>query len=316
LTKAILSIPDEDLPPEIKTKLESFDSVPIVFNTTKSSAAVTDDLGEIVQSMAFVRGLITTSEAEKARVAVFGKDVEWQSMGIEFPNSKVAGLVDFFLVANDKKLGVSSKSGAGAKASSKNLWDSYVHLSDEDKKKFKSKYKAAAETLFIIMKGKEEDKTEGLGVTKTAEEAPLLLGIKLGLLNEKQADEVRKLVETADTNLNPKLSKWAKAQAEKVGVKSTSKWYWGYRLLMSVAKDVAAEINKNPKLSNGLLELLKKASLLQAHSTTSSSPGKVSFNSFKVTYPAVFTGRLELTHDKTYYATEKPKGRYTFKFVT
>jgi hypothetical protein len=52
-----------------------------------------------------------------------------------------------------------------------------------------------------------------------------------------------------------------------------------------------------------------------AVATTSSSPGKVSFNSFKVTYPAVFTGRLELTHDKTYFTTEKPKGRYTFKFA-
>lgn len=314
LTHALLSIPDTSLPTSIKETLESFDSLPIVFNTSKSSAAVTDDLGEIVQALAFVRGLVTNADAVKAKNTVFGEKVEWQDLGITFPGGKTAGLVDFILTHDDKKLGVSTKSGSGAKASSKNLWDSYVSLDDDEKKKFKKKYKSAIETLIIIVKGRESE-GEGAGVSQSAVEAPLLLGIKHGVLTEKQAEEVRRLYDSADTNTDPKMSTWARSQAEKMGVKSTSKWYWGYRLLASVAKDVAARVNKDAKISDGFLELLRKASLLQAHSLTSSKPGQVSFNSFTITYPAVFTGRLELTHDKTYFTTERPKGRYVFKFV-
>lgn len=315
LVSALNSIPDDKLDKDIKEVLSTFSELPIIFKNEGSAAAITDNLGEIVQALAFTRGLVENNDTARAKEAVLGEDVEWGDLGIYFPGGKTAGLVDFYLTADGNKLGVSSKSGSGASASAQNLWDCYSNLNDEDRSDFKKKYPETIHTLHVIMKGYSGDQPEG--TVSTALESPLVLAVEYGLLSEVQAKEARKVYHNnpPGTESDPKIPDWAKKMAHTIGVKPTSNWHWGWRLLSAIARDVADEINKDKNFTKGLLELLKKSAMMQVHSQTSVTKDQVKFTGFTVKYPAVFTGTIKLTHEKNYASTEKPKGRYTFKFV-
>ena len=315
LVSALNSISNDKLDKNIKEVLSNFSKLPIEFKNVGSSAAITDNLGEIVQALAFTRGLIHNGDADKAKDTVLGEDVDWGDLGIYFPGGKTAGLVDFYLTAGGSRLGVSSKSGNGASASAQNLWECYTNMSNEDREEFKKKYPDTIHTLHIIMKGYSGD--EPSGTVSTALESPLLLAVEHGLLTESQAKQARKIYHQnpLGTEQYPKMPSWAKNMAQTIGVKTTSNWHWGWRLLAAIARNTADAVNKDKKFTKGLLELLKRSAMMQVHSQTSVTQDQVKFTGFTVKYPAVFTGTIKLTHEKNYTSTEKPKGRYTFKFV-
>jgi len=87
--------------------------------------ALRDYFGEIMQPIALM-GKVIGGQAEDARL-LLADGVEWDQCSVHWPMSANAALCDSYIRApNGQSIGISSKGGAGANASAKNLYDAYL----------------------------------------------------------------------------------------------------------------------------------------------------------------------------------------------
>lgn len=286
LLAAVLS--SQGLNEDIKSGMRDFSQgkLPTFPNSAENFEAIRDNLGEVIQALALTSGLVG-GDADEARKKVL-KNAPWQGLAINFPSGKTAGLVDCYLRSGNLSLGVSSKGGAGADASAKNIYDAIVDAA-KDGKDLKKEYPLAAEITEVF-------------ANNSMIAGPLKLAIKFGMITAENASEVVKHIQSAELNLQ-NLSPWAQETLKHWGMKEPQGWNYGYWLLANVAKDVAKHINGMPEFGKQCIGILNNAGMIQLYTNAGvDKQGNVKVNGFKAVYPPEFSGTVLLNAGKGYNA--------------
>ena len=271
--------------------------MPVFTGMASQLPAIRDMLGEIIQPIAIVGGLVK-GDIEKARTNIL--NTTWDQCVITFPQSRIAGLTDseFKDPNTGVSIGISTKGDKGANASVGNIYAAIQKARDNQELLDSYPY-----TVNVITKL----------ATTTAKEGPIALSEELSIITPELANEVRKYLRgnTTDTSA---LSPEAKALFSAYGSKAESPGYnVGLVLLTNIAKNLANAINRNREFTKGCLAFLNQSSIVQIHSTVIAKGEDVMFTDFLSVYPPNFTGIVKADAGKSYTSTQI-KGRIGFSF--
>jgi len=260
--------------------------------------SIRDYFGEIMGPVAMMGGLVQ-GDAEQARQELAG-GANWKDLNIFWPMAMNYNLVDsVFLAPDGKEIGISSKGGAGASASAKNLYDSLEK--NKDNAELMSNTKFVADIVTTI-------------ATKSAKEAPFDLGEKFQLSTpalRKEADEYMKQGKQDFENMSDEATK----MVEGVNFDMTVQGFnTGYAITSALAKKVALKVNENPKFSTEAISLLNTASIIQLYTKVGKKGDDIRVTGFQAVYPPNFQGTVALDGSKNYYSS-RIGGKFAFKFV-
>jgi hypothetical protein len=263
--------------------------------------AIRDYFGEIMQPIALAGGVIL-GQAEDAR-NLLADGAPWSSCKIAWPKAMNAALCDSFMIApNGQEIGISSKGGAGAKASAKNLYDAYKKAEREGNSELINTAKYAIDVVKTI-------------AMDTAKEGPFALGIQLGVPNisPELLQEVDTYINTGKVDFNG-ISNQARAVLSPYTVKPDVVGFnTGYAIMAAVAKTVAAAVNQNPEFGKGALALLNQSSIIQVYTKMANKGEDAILQSFTAVYPPNFDGIIMMDGGKNYYSS-RIGGKLAFYF--
>lgn len=279
-------------------KMAANGKMPVFKNMAPKFEAVRDHIGEIVQPIALISGLIQ-GDAEKARSQIL--QAPWNKCQVFFPQGKNANLVDseFVNPATGIKLGISSKGDKGANASVKNLHDAVLKAKSENNTKLLRTHKDA---IAIITEFGE----------KSAKIGPLDLAVSMNIISTAARTEILKLMDIDKVDTSG-LSKEAKYIFQSFGSRTNTKGYrTGYVLLANAAKLLADKINQDPKFGKSCLALLNQSNIIQIYSSAKVQGNDVVFTGFRSVFPPDFKGTILLDAGK-YYTSAGPGGKMAFE---
>jgi len=267
-----------------------------------SFSAFRDYFCEILQPLALQAGQYTGNAGEAAEIFLGGS---FQKTLISFDDTKTAGLSDSIMTNDEGKyIKVSTKGGKGATASTKNLVNSVDELSSTPSgKELLEKY---SETIEIM---REIQKRGQAG-------APLYLGIKYDIIDEKDAQIIQELKKSGPVpldkigtlGLTDTLIKLARER--KTDNPDSVVLY--YHLLAAVAHKAADEVNEHTNFSKAAADILNNGALIQMYTKAKENKDQWTLNEFDTVYPGDSIKGVYLSASKTYYSTGI-KGNYTFK---
>ena len=269
--------------------------LPAIFVGQKENMeSIRDHLGEIIQPIALMSGLIK-GDADKAANEVLG--APFANCKVVWPQSKNTGLIDsYFVGPTGRTLGISSKGNKGANASVQNIENGIA--------------KATPQWLQL------NDKVVSIIRTisqSSAKQGPAVLGLKLGLISEEEMTELMTYVNSPSkkpSNLSPNLQRFM----SKIGAdKSKMGYSTGYHILAGLAKEVCDVINGNPKFSKACMDILNQSDIMQIYTEAKIVGEDVHITGFRSVYPPTYSGTVELTSGKVYYASGI-KGKFTFDY--
>ena len=264
--------------------------------------AIRDYFGEIMQPLALAGGVIK-GQAEDAR-KLLADGANWMNCRMMWPMSMNAALCDSFLIApNGQEIGISSKGGAGAKASAKNIHDAYLKAKEEGNQEL---INSAKYTISIVE----------LIATKSAKEGPFAIAKALGMENitDQISQEVDEYVKSGKTDFGG-ISQASANLLANFNVNNDVKGFnTGYAIMAAVAKTVAKEINKNPEFTKGALALLNQSSIIQVYTKMTKKGEDAVLSDFKAVYPPNFEGQIKVDGGKNYYSS-RIQGKLAFAFA-
>jgi hypothetical protein len=256
---------------------------------------------EILQPIAIIKGQYTGNAGEAAEKFLNGS---FNGTVITFDESVTAGLSDSILSTKDGKyVLISTKGGKGAKASAKNLYDKVLQLEQsKGGDKFLAKYKDEVEIIKNIVKFGQNG-------------SPLYLATKYKIIDEKEAEQIRNLRNTAPINLknidkvniSSKLKKFAIGRTTKTP-ESTDLYY---HIMAVVAEKAAEQVNEKTNFSKAAAEILNNGALIQVYTKAKEGAKEWTLQEFNTVYPSDQIKGVYLDSGKTYYSTDI-KGNYTF----
>ena len=248
---------------------------------------------EILQPIALIRGQFSGNAGEAAQK--FLKTKGFGDCLIDFSTGKSTGLYDSLLTNSEgKQIKVSSKGGAGAKASVKNLLDTVQEIEKSGNKKFTQKYKETIELVQEIQKAGQNN-------------SPLVLAKKFDLLNDKEVKIVQDLRNDPKVKLTPKLQE---IYDSKPG-RDPSRDIPYYRMLAAIAHRVAKLVNNNTNFSNDARDILNNGALVQVYTTAARRGDLIVLEDFNTVYPSTEIKGVFLDASKPYYNTGI-HGNFTF----
>ena len=263
--------------------------------------AVRDYFGEIMQPLALAGGLIK-GQAEDARKLLAG-GATWKNCKMMWPMSMNAALCDSFLIApNGQEIGISSKGGAGAKASAKNLYDAYKKAEADGNTDLINSAKFTIDVVRLIGEN-------------TAKQGPFAIAEMLSMNNITQdiSQEVDQFVKAGKTDFND-VSQASLDLLANFRVNNEVKGFnTGYAIMAAVAKTVAKEINKNPEFTPGALALLNQSSIIQVYTKMAKQGDDAVLSDFRAVYPPNFEGQIKVDGGKSYYSS-RIQGKLAFSF--
>lgn len=274
-------------------------SFPIVIPLGKMNAsAFTNYFAEVLQPIALILGMPVEGNAAEAEAKFFGKQ-GFDTCTVTFSGGKTAGLVDSILKNSaGKEIILSTKAGAGAKASARNLQNKFQEVPE-----MITKYPEVAEILDTIVNSGYAD-------------GPLDLGVKYGLIDSKEADQVKQLRGMTPGDkilgsgiLSKRLEKMY--QDRLVKVKDASKIIPFYHMLAAIAYPVADYINQNTDFGQAAADILNHGALIQMRTNAKVKGESITIESFIANYPSKAVTSVTLSAEKPYYSTGN-KGNYTF----
>lgn len=267
---------------------------PVFKGMASQMPALRDYFGEIITPIALASGIIS-GDAELARKEVLKSS--WAKCKVRWPMSKTHNLVDsVFQSARGIDLGISSKGGAGAKASAKNIYDAIEKARTTSPQLVKT-YKQVVSMINIIN-------------TLSAVDAPLELGVAFGIINAQAGQDCRNMINVGTNKLPGKYAKLCSNYA----ADTTNKNYnAGLHLLSSIAKHVADRLNSMPKMSEGIQAFMNQASIVQIYLDMKVKGQDAVVTGFRSVYPPNFEGTMIIDAGKSYYATQKPS-KFAFGF--
>jgi hypothetical protein len=280
------------------------EGLPLAFPapTDISFSAFRDYFCEIIQPIALVKGTYTGNAGEAAEIFMDGT---FENCLINFDDSKNAGLSDSILVNPDgKEVKVSSKGGKGATASVSNLVDSIEDLqSTSNGRKLLKKYATVIDLL-------RDMKAAGQAG------APLVLGVKYGIINDSEADFIKSLKGTStmpyDNISKLRMSANLKKLASSKKPDNLDQVNLYYHLMAIVAHKAADEVNENTNFGKAAADILNNGGLVQVYTKAKEGKTEWILQSFDTVYPGESIKGVYLSAGKTYYSTGI-KGNYTFK---
>lgn len=295
----IATVEKNGAPPEIVEGLKMVASgkMPVFKNMKDSNEAIRDHLGEVIQPIALMSGLVK-GDADKAMREIL--QTPYADCAVNWPQDRAHNLVDsiFTNTKTGASLGISSKGNTGANASVGNIFHS-IQKAKNTTPKLVKKY---ASVVKIV---------ETLATTK-AKEGPILLAKELGLISDKLANEIFGMLRVVTTDTSG-LSQEAKKMFSAFGSRpGTTGFNVGFVLLTNVAKMLADHINQDPLFSKGCLAFLNQASIIQIYTTTAVKGNDVVVTGFKSVFPPNYTGQVTVDAGKNYSST-MIKGRMSFK---
>lgn len=257
---------------------------------------------EILQPIAIIKGQFTGNAGEAADKFLGGS---FQKTTITFDESVTAGLSDSILKTKDgREVLLSTKGGAGATASARNLYDKVIALEKSPSgRELLDQYPEEVELIKNIVKEGQNG-------------APLYIGVKYGVITAAEAEQIKKLRDQSPIDLatidsmpiSNKLKKFAKERTTKTP-KTTDLYL---HLLASVAEKDAKIINEETNFSKTATTLLNSGALIQVYTKAKQSGGKWTLEEFNTVYPSDNIKGVYLSSTKTYYSTGI-KGNFTFK---
>lgn len=263
--------------------------------------AIRDYFGEIMQPLALMGGVIG-GQAEDARLAL-ADGANWRDCKVMWPMAMNAALCDSFMIApNGAKIGISTKGGAGAKASAKNLYDAYTKAEKENNTDLIEANKFTIDIVKIIFEN-------------TAKQGPVALGkfLEIPGMDDKLQSEVDGYMNQGKADLEG-ISETARQILEPYTVKQeTTGFNAGYAILSAVAKTVAAEINKRPEFGKGAIALLNQSSIIQVYTKMGKRGDDAVLGEFRAVYPPNFDGTVVMDGGKSYYSS-RVGGKMSFGF--
>jgi len=224
---------------------------------------------------------------------------------INFGTDKTEGLSDSILISDDgKKIKVSSKGAGGAQASAKNLLDAVNELRGTNPQ-LARKHK---EIIGVI----QEMVTAGQGG------APLVLGVKYGIIDAGDSDMIKSLkgqsrvtlVSVKNMAMSSKLKKLILER--KTDDPENVNLY--FHALAAVAHKVADHVNEKTKFGEAASEILNNGALIQVYTSASESGDSWTIENFRTVWPSDTVTGVKFSASKTYYSTGI-KGNFTFKIL-
>lgn len=263
---------------------------------------------ELLQPIAFVKGM-EVKGADEAIVAYIGSSTSIAGAKISFNAGATGGLSDSILTApNGKKIKISTKEGAGAMASTKNLVDS---LNEIDSTKYgrsiRKKYPEEIRIIEILNKG-------------THYTGPLELAKYLELINVEEAQQILNIKEKklglgeevlGMNLLSKKLEGWYKQLLDK---RKQAPVVPVHALMMIIAEKVCDFVNTNSNFGNAAADILNHSAVLQVHTNATVNDQYIIINNFTAQYPGDAVTGVKLTFDKSYWTTGE-NGKITFKIL-
>ena len=261
---------------------------------------------ELLHPIALQRGSIdgNATEAEE----IFLGDSGFAGCSISFGTSKTEGLSDSIMTNPDgQRIRVSSKGGRGAQASVKNLVDAVDELTKAGNVKLKNKHKDTIAMIRAIQSAGYKN-------------APIMLALQLGLINQTEANQVDDLATLENQNVvnyatalgSDYLTTRLKRLYADRPVKNPSAASAYYHLLAAIAHRVAEHINKKTGFSAAAAEILNNGALVQIYTNAIEREHEWILRSFKATYPGTATAAVLFSASKSYYSTGI-KGHFTFE---
>ena len=278
--------------------------LPIKFPAVEglSFSAFTNYFCEILQPMALQNGLYTGTAARAAEIFLDGG---FAGTKISFDFSKTAGLSDSTMTnENGQEVKVSTKSGKGAEASTKNLVDAVNEIQHSPEgQKIVVKYEKTIEMINRIQK-------EGQAG------APLYLGVEFGIINENEAKTIQKMKNTSlidlrdlnEMSLSPNLKKLAKSRSTDTP-KQTNLYY---HLMAAVAFAAAHKVNKESDFSDAATHILSNSALIQMYTKATEGKEEWTLTGFDTRWPGLGIKGVYISAAKNYFSTQI-KGNFTFK---
>ena len=202
---------------------------------------------------------------------------------------------------------VSSKGEKGAEASVKNLLDEVDNVQNPE---LLEKY---SDVLDLI----DTMRTNGQAG------APLVMGIRYGIIDEQDAEFIKALKKVKPlplesinhmtvSGMNPSNNVINLAMGRKTKKPESTVLY--YHLIAAVAHKVAEKINTDTNFSQAASEILNNGALVQVYTNAKQSGNKWILEAFKTVYPSKAVTGVLLSAGKNYSSTEI-KGNFTFKIL-
>lgn len=280
---------------EVTRKIVNGHPLPISFPAGEIEfTGFRDYFCEMLQPIALIRGQYTGNAGDAA--AKFLKSDTFEDCLIDFSTGKSTGLYDSLLTNIDgKQIKVSSKGGAGAKASVKNLIDTVNEIEKSGDKKFGKRYK---ETIDLV----KEIQAAGQN------NSPLILAKKFKLLDDKEIKIVQDLRNNPDIRLTPKLQEIYNSKPGRDPARDVPY----YRMLAAIAHRVAKLVNENTSFSDDARDILNNGALVQVYTTAVKRGDQIVLEDFNTVYPSTEIKGVFLDASKPYYNTGI-HGNFTFK---
>ena len=198
-------------------------------------------------------------------------------------------------------LGISSKGASGANASSANIWSAIEKARANNRQDLLEENADMIDIMQVINEN-------------TAEEGPLQLALKFGLITSRMAQEIRTSLQKDITDPS-KISRQAQALFQEYGSKQDVPGFKvGFVLLANVAKNVSKHINAIPDFGQGCLAFLNQASILQVYTQARVQGNDVAVTGFSAIYPPEYNGTVYLDAGKNYFSS-RIAGKLSFKYV-
>jgi hypothetical protein len=268
--------------------------MPVFTGMAQQMPALRDYFGEIITPIALASGAIG-GDAELARKEIL--KTPWARCKIRWPQSKTHNLVDsIFQNAKGMDLNISSKGGAGAKASAKNIHDAIERAKLTSPELIKN-YKNTVTVITLIHQ-------------ETAIQSPLTLGTTFGIIDPRIAQECINMINVGTKKLP---AKYAKLVSNYAADTTNPNYNAGLHLLSSIAKHVADRINAMPKMSAGMQAFMNQSSLVQIYLDMKVKGDDAVVTGFRSVYPPNFEGTMVIDAGKSYFATAKPS-KFAFGF--
>lgn len=265
--------------------------------------AFRDYFCEILHPLALQAGTVLGNAADAAKT--FLPNGTFAGTKISFGSSKNEGLSDSVLTASDGAvIKLSSKGGAGAKASVTSL----LKAAEEVKKHDPALYKTYRSTIQFIERIKEAGQYE----------SPLMLAVEYGILNEKEAQSVRAMRGQAlmpiqaieSMKITARLKKLMKSKLPR----DTSKVNMYYHAMARVAHAVADHVNQHTDFGKKASAILNNGALVQIYTIATDKKGRWTIKEFNAEWPSKTTTGVLLSAEKPYFSTGM-KGNFTFQVL-
>jgi hypothetical protein len=268
-----------------------------------SFTAFRDYFCELMHPIALQTG-VYTGNAGEAAMKFLAQD-GFEGTSINFGTDKTEGLSDSILIAPDgKKIKVSSKGGAGAQASAKNLLDAANELEGANSKLAK-KHADIIELMHQIVQAGQAG-------------APLVLGVKYGIIGAKDASDIQEFKKLPPTTLAAAqemgISKKLKALIAERKTDNPNNVNLFFHSIAAVAHKAAEHVNENTNFSNAASEILNNGALVQVYTKATEKGGEWVLQDFHTVWPSSAVTGVKFSAGKTYYSTGI-KGNFTFKIL-